>query len=172
MSQSDFDFLQKRIAKRFNKLADKLVETEVGSWLARRLVSVVLFFKKSSILESIKWMIMSDLIRRDQIEGWDFTIANADNQRKIAAELANAQYDARTPESIARCTKLPVQEVRSILAAFVAAKNHPYRAWTGDLGVDGKGELYTLHSREPSGVRKIPLIGNALMNFVSEPVVD
>ena len=123
MSQVDFETLMTRISIRLSKVAPMLLATQThNKWLG--LVGrTALLLGKPSLLKSIRWAILSDLIRRDQVEGWDLpkppaewpTAIRADDVRAVLAELASPSFAYRTLSGIALATHLPRTSVDSII---------------------------------------------------------
>src|SRR6516162_478531 len=70
MSQADFTVLMRRIKGRLSKLAPRFVQAQTASRFFRTLGRIGLWLGQDRVLEYVRLAILSDLVRRDQIEGW------------------------------------------------------------------------------------------------------
>jgi hypothetical protein len=172
MSQADFELLMQRIKGRLSKLAPHFVQTQTSSHFFRALGRIGLSLGQRRVLKYVRLAILSDLVRRDQIEGWELpTIPgqSADDVRLVLAELANPAYSFRTPVGIVRATHLPQASVVDILAQLCrVGPGKPFLVWQGT--VSGK-EVFTLASRKPGWIRSLPVIGG-VGNLFETPTID
>ncbi|MBV8592126.1 MAG: hypothetical protein JO212_19070, partial [Acetobacteraceae bacterium] len=124
------------------------------------------------VLEYIRLAILSDLVRRDQIEGWDLPAIlqqSGDDVRAVLAELANPAYSFRTPAGIARATHLPQSFVLDILAQLSrVGSEEPFLVWQS--AISGQ-QVFTLASRKPGWIRSLPVLGE-LGNLLETPTID
>jgi hypothetical protein len=171
MSQTDFDLLMQRIRGRLSKLAPRFVQAQTSSRFFRALGRIGLSLGQSRVLEYVRLAILSDLVRRDQIEGWELPEIprqSADDARLVLAELANPAYSFRTQDGIARTTHLPRESVLDILAQLCrVGSDKPFLVWRGT--VSGQ-EVFTLPSRKP-WIRSLPVIGG-VANLLETPTID
>ena len=179
MSQADFDTLMKRIKFRLDSVASRFVQAQTSSRTLRALGRFGLWFGQDRILDYIRGAILSDLVRRDQIAGWDlppspteflddFKKASPDDVRLVLAELVNPTFSFRTSDGIARTTHLVPEKVATILGALEkAGAGKPFEIWKGR--VSGK-EVFTLQSRSPSWLASLPGIQSAA-NWLDEPII-
>jgi hypothetical protein len=71
MSQADFEELLKRIAGRLKAVAPRLIRAQTPSPLLRSIGRIGLLLGRKRLLDYAHLAIISDLVRRDQIEGWE-----------------------------------------------------------------------------------------------------
>jgi hypothetical protein len=171
MSQRDFDLLMQRIKGRLGKLAPRFVQAQTSSRFFRALGRIGLSLGQSRVLEYVRLAILSDLVRRDQIEGWELPALSrqsADDVRLVLAELANPAYSFRTQDGIVRTTHLPQSSVLDILAELCrVGSEKPFLVWQGT--VSGQ-EVFTLASRKPGWIRSLPIIGG-VGNLLETPTI-
>ena len=172
MSQTIFDLLMQRIKGRLSKLAPRFVQAQTSSRFFRALGRIGLSLGQGRVLEYVRLAILSDLVRRDQIEGWEVPAISgqsADDVRLVLAELANPAYSFRTPDGIAKATHLPQASVLDTLAQlYRVGSQKPFRVWQGT--VSGQ-EVFTLALRKPSWIRSLPVIGE-MGNLLETPTID
>jgi patatin-like phospholipase len=172
MSQADFAILMSRIKGRLGKLAPRFVQAQTSSRFFRALGRIGLRLGQKRVLDYVRWAILADLVRRDEIEGWDLpNIADksADDVRLVLAELANPAYMFRTLEGIAKTTHLPrtfVAEILSQLRQVDADK--PFLVWHGTVAGQ---KVFTLASRKPSWFGSLPVIRQAA-NLLIVPTIN
>jgi hypothetical protein len=172
MSQAGFDLLIQRVKGRLSKLAPRFVQAQTSSRFFRALGRIGLSLGQGRVLEYVRLAILSDLVRRDQIEGWELPAISrqsADDVRLVLAELANPAYSLRTQNGISRTTHLPRESVLDILAQLRrVVSDRPFLVWQGT--VSGQ-EVFTLASRKPSWIRSLPVIGG-VGNLLETPTID
>jgi Patatin-like phospholipase len=172
MSQADFQLLMQRIKGRLSKLAPRFVQAQTSSRFFRALGRIGLSLGQGRVLEYVRLAILSDLVRRDQIEGWELpAIAgqSGDDVRLVLAELANPAYSFRTPAGIARATHLPPSSVLDILTQLCrVGSEKPFLVWQGT--VSGQ-QVFTLASRKPGWIQSLPVVG-AVGNLLETPTID
>jgi hypothetical protein len=163
MRQADFETLMTHISARLAKAAPIILASQTRSKWLGLVGRVALLFGKRRILSTIRWAILADLIRRDQIEGWVLTelppewgggIAAAD-VREVLAELAAPSFDYRTMSGIALSAHLPPESVGRIIDFL---RQHP----SGNLSVVAArfdNRLLTLAIRQ-NPATNLPLIGS------------
>jgi hypothetical protein len=169
ISQDDFDLLEKRIAERFDRVAPMLITQSLGGFLGILFkialnpgFSFALNLIRDKVLHYIKLTILSDLVRRDQIEGWDMPIDTAlssGDLRLAVAELLTPRYELRNAAGIYKAIQsiatpnLTAQAIEAALNHLKGSTGKPYQVWeagwkdkthTGD-----DVNLYTLVSRKP-----------------------
>jgi hypothetical protein len=169
MSTQDLDTLNERIEDRLSKLAPRLIEAQTKGRSLRLVLKFAVYWGKSRLLQYIKLAILSDMIRRDQIAGWDLPDRyQSEATRKVLAELAAPAYDLRTIPSLVRSTLLDRARVEAILNALAAIANRPYSIWQTTYN---GAPAYTLESRKPSAARRFPILGQVISWF-DELTVD
>jgi hypothetical protein len=142
MSQTDFDLLMQRIKGRLSKLAPRFVQAQTSSRFFRALGRIGLSLGQSRVLEYVRLAILSDLVRRDQIEEWEqpgISRQSTDDVHLVLAELADPAYSLRTRDGIARATHLPQASVLDILAQLCrVGSEKPFPCLAGHrLGTGG-----------------------------------
>jgi hypothetical protein len=185
MSRADFNVLLKRIEGRFNIVAPALIRAQTASVLLRGIARIGLRFGRGRLLKYIRWTILSDLVRRDQIDGWELPppIVNllskhwrsenstqnsvADDIRVVLAELASPAFDFRTAAGIATMRHLDEKFVAEVLQEFRQIEQQkPFSVWE-----KGGEELFTLTSRKPGRLRSLPVI-NGIADWLDPPAAD
>jgi Patatin-like phospholipase len=172
MSQADLDEVLRRIAGRLKAVAPRLIEAQTASPLLRTIGRIGLHFGRDRLLGYIRLAILSDLVRRDQIEGWELppALGRQDDVRAILAELASPAFTFRTAVGIARKIHLDQKFVSGILAQLrQAGPKKPYSVWYA--GKKGGEELFTLISRKPRGFQSLPGISQ-IGNWLEPPATD
>jgi hypothetical protein len=162
MTERDFDTLMTRIKGRLDLVARPLVAAQTQRRLLRVIAYVGLLVGQSRVLDYVRLAVLSDLVRRDQIEGWALppTIASSlqqnwpdqnDNDiRTVLAELANPAYDYRTVLGLALKTHLRPEFVTALLDRLQqVAADRPFLVW--QAGTSEGRQLFTLASRKPKG---------------------
>ena len=191
ITQTEFEFLQQRIAKRFDAVAPALIEQNVRGLLGflfqlALLPGLNLFLSliRDKILTFVKWTILSDLVRRDQIAGWDLPVdtgLDPDDLRLVLAELLSPRFDLRTAAGIFQSIRssaaptLSAAAVEAALQRLKAAQGKPYQVWEagwkGKAGAGGDGaSLYSVTSRKPGWAD--PLTGGRYLAPIIQPTVD
>ena len=172
MSRTDFDLLMSRIKGRLDKLAPRFVQAQTASRVFRALGRFGLWFGQDRVLNYIRLAILSDLVRRDQIEGWDLPDLagkSTDDARLVLAELASPAYTFRTPDGIARATHLSLDLVADVLSRLRQTDaDKPFLVWRGT--VEGR-QVFTLAARKPGWLRSLPVI-RQVANLLEAPTID
>jgi len=173
MSQANFELLLVRIKGRLRNIAPLLIQAQTTSPLLRWIGYLGLFFARGRVLEYIRFAILSDLVRRDQIEGWELPpnlAANgADDARAVLAELASPSFTFRTVRGIVTKAHLPIDFVNRALRQLSQAGEHkPFRLWQGWM--EGE-QVFTLASRKPKGFWSLPGI-RRIGDWLEEPAID
>ncbi len=171
MSEADLGVLMKRGKGRLDKLAPRFVEAQTASQIFRALGRFGLWFGQDRILGFIRRAILTDLVRRDQIAGWELPDSlkeSGDDVRLVLAELSSPTFSFRTPEGIAKNTHLGLKFITDTLAQLQSVgSDKPFRVWRGMVS---GGQVFTLDSRKPSLFRSLPLIGRAA-NWLEAPTI-
>jgi hypothetical protein len=172
MSQKDLDEVLRRIASRLTAVAPLLVRAQTASPLLRTIGRIGLFFGQNRLLEYVRLAILSDLVRRDQIDGWQLPpgVPQHDDVRLVLAELAGPAFNLRTAAGIAAKTHLDPSFVAAVLDELCRVKTEqPYSVWCA--GAIGGERLFTLASRKPRGFRSWPVIRD-IDNWLEPPATD
>ena len=169
MSEADLETLGARIEQRLDKLLPILVKGQTKSRRLRLIAAVGLFFGKKRVLDGVRFAILSDLVRRDQVEGWRLPEGfglNSDDARAILAELVSPSFDYRTLAGIAKSTHLALATVTDIVDALKRADGNPRV-----LSAPWDPNLLTLRVRAPKGMQAWPGV-SAVLRKLSPPSRD
>jgi hypothetical protein len=184
MSQADFDELLLRITGRLKAVAPRLIRAQTASPVLRGIGRIGLLLGRKRVLDYVRLAILSDLVRRDQIEGWELPPQlmkedaakpggkerTPDDVRAVLAELASPAFSYRTAQGIAAKTHLDTAFVGEVLAQLHrVAANEPFSVWCA--GKKGSEQLFTLTSRKPKRFRSWPLI-SAIGHWLEAPAID
>jgi hypothetical protein len=174
MNQADFDTLQVRIKARLEALAPILIERQTASRTLRTVLKIAAASSTSRILDFVKFYILSDMVRRDQIAGWELSDEATDpyqsqDVRQVLAELAHPSYDFRTVGGISRATGLKSQDIDQILSFLQKQAGKPYLVWQS--AQPDNSPIYTLASRKPSAIWQWPII-RSIGDLIAAPVVN
>jgi patatin-like phospholipase len=180
LSQDEFDAVQVRIAQRLDKVAQKLIAAQATGGLMGVLLSRVYSWQRKSILEFIKLTMLADLVRRNQMQGWDLPATwkqapsvnlDGDKVRAVLAALLDPSYDLRNAGGIAAATRLDIATVNAVLAACQAETGAPYEVWQSPRKDRSGGQLFALASRKSGWFASVPGV-RAWSDWVSPPQVD
>ncbi|ATQ69432.1 MULTISPECIES: patatin-like phospholipase family protein [Methylosinus] len=184
ITQADLDRLMERIGARFDRVAPLLVQQNVRGVLGLLLGFVLMPGIRSApglirdkTLSFARLAILADLVRRDQITGWELPSdlgVDADDARLVIAELLDPAFDERNVEGIRRATApmsqtLDAKTIERILERLKEARDKPYRVWEAPWRDRNGGRLFTLASRKPD------LVSRALIQLgvgFFKPTVD
>jgi hypothetical protein len=175
IDQSDLDTLQLRIKARLKALAPILIERQTSSRLLRIALKTAAAVSTGKILDFIKFYVLAELVRRDQIAGWELSDQEtlphkSEDVRKVVAELAHPSYDFRTVAGLCATTGLAPDVVGQILAFLEKQTGKPYLAWQTEK--PDKTPIYTLASRKPSDVWQWPVVSTVGDWFAAAPVIN
>jgi hypothetical protein len=172
MSQADFIVLMRRIKGRLSTLAPRFVQAQTASRFFRALGRVGLWLGQDRVLEYVRLAILSDLVRRDQIEGWELPPMpgeSLDDVRLVLAELANPAFTFRTVEGITKRTHLDPAFVMGALGRLETVDDsRPFLVWQGKF--EGQ-QVFTLASRKPGRLRWLPGISQ-IGDLLEAPTID
>jgi hypothetical protein len=188
MGQPELEEILKRIAGRFKAVAPLLVRAQTASPLLRSIAGLGLLLGRNRVLDYVRLTILSDLVRRDQIAGWELPPEIlqrlqmawgaedrkqrnfADDLRQILAELVSPAFNFRTVAGIAAKTHLDRRFVADALDEFARVdRRKPFSVCR--VGKDGGDDLFTLASRKPKGFWSLPVI-SAFGNWLEPPATD
>jgi hypothetical protein len=171
MTGDAFNTLLTQVASRLTAVGPVLIRAQTTNRVLRALALIGLKWSGDRLRQYVSRSILSDLVRRDQIEGWDLpalTLPDGwtqDDVRAVLAELINPSFDLRTADSIAARTHLEPRAVTAALEQLCKVPaGKPFQASTAGER-DGK-TLYTLPSqlstiaRLRARVRGWPVIGS------------
>ena len=183
ISQAEFETLQRRIADRFDRVAPLIIQQSVSGFLGLLFrfallpgPNAVVDLIRGKVLDYVRMTILADLVRRDQIAGWDLPTVTEDPSnprapkvspdyvRLVLAELLDPKFEVRSAAGIydsirtaapGKCP-LTMKGVQSVLDQYKEANGKPYQVWeAGWKGQAKSGQsvtevgLYTLMSRKP-----------------------
>jgi hypothetical protein len=151
------------MAKRIDAVMPLLINAQTPNLRLRTALKIGWrVFLRARVTYFVRQMILADLVRRGQIEGWDVPAGldgsisthkrTKEDAQAIVAELINPAFDYRTANGIARKTHLPADFVRAVLNEL-SRPNTPtaVRTWADPLG-------YTLVLYRPSFFKRLGLI--------------
>ncbi|WP_292531897.1 hypothetical protein [Methylocystis sp.] len=170
ITQADLDRLMTRIGLRFDRVAPMVIEQNVGGFLGFLLQLVLLpgvrnapGLIRDKVLKFARLTILGDLVRRNQITGWDLPEGlgvDADDARLVIGELLAPKYDERNIEGIRRAVApmsaaLNTANITQVLERLKQTRG-PFQVWEAPWRDKNGGRLFTLESRKPN------LIGGAV----------
>jgi hypothetical protein len=171
ISQARFEILQTRVAVRFDAAAPRLLAQNVTGPLRVLLSLAVRPFPwgigliRKKALKFVRSFMLADLVRRDQIEGWELPPhpnLDSDDIRLVLAELINPAYHLRSVTGLAKTAVLDPKTVSAALtlcqsSAAVGQSFEVWRSpwtdqevWRRPMTNQDGGALYTLMSRKPA----------------------
>jgi hypothetical protein len=107
------------------------------------------------VAEATKYYILADLVRRDQIEGWDLpsTWQDQSKVRAVLAELLSPAKALRQTEGLAPETGLSPAAIQDIIERLKGVPDGvPFKVWQAPwVDSETKQPLFALASREPTG---------------------
>lgn len=169
MSEKNLEVLGQRIERRLKDLLPILVDAQTTSKKLRLVGRLSLLLGRRRVLAGIRLAILSDLVRRDQVEGWTLPATLtpiADDARAVLAELASPAFDYRTVAGIAASTHLKPERVRDILGQLrMAAGNLRVATASWSQG------LFTLRMRQRDGFWTLPGVA-LLARWLDPPSSD
>ena len=178
MSGADFRHLMKRIGGRFDKVVAPLIAAQTDKTSVRSFLRVAVWSAHDRIMKYIETAILADLVRRDQITGWELPDAvvaaataaggDADDVRLILAALVSGTAgDLPDRAALASSTRLTPKFVDAVLAALQGVgADRPFRVIPKESG--GR-TTYALQLNASTGIRRLPLIGDYLERWLPEP---
>ena len=183
ISQDEFETLQRRIADRFDRVAPLIIQQSVSGFLGLLFrfalmpgPNAVVDLIRGKVLDYVRMMILADLVRRDQIEGWELPTGTEDPtdpqsrdilqdyRRLVLGELLDPKFEVRSAAGIYESIRtsatpnlpLTLAFVQGVLDQYKGANGKPYQVWeAGWKGQAKSGQsitevsLYTLMSRKP-----------------------
>jgi len=128
----------------------------------------------------VKLTLLADLVRRDQIQGWDLsridTGLDADDVRLVLGELLNPRYDQRNVAGIVTAIRVAATagvdkiKVEGALQKLRQARGEAFQVWKAPWEDKNGGSLYTLVSRKPGFIRGV--FGGRIGLDILKPTVD
>ena len=164
ITQADLDRLMARIGIRFDRVAPMVVGQNVGGFLGFLLQLVLLpgvrnvpGLIRDKVLNFARLTILGDLVRRNQIAGWDLPAdigVDPDDARLVVAELLEPKYDERNIEGIRKAVApmsaaLDTATITRILERLKQTRG-PFQVWEAPWRDKNGGRLFTLESRKPN----------------------
>ncbi|MDL2410787.1 hypothetical protein PY650_35655 [Rhizobium calliandrae] len=170
--------LQNATELRISKLAAASVAQKGPTWFLRRLMEIAYSFEKERLFDFVRFSLLSDLVRRDQLASWKFpvkwkrpSLASEQEIRLVLAELLSPKFELRNEAGIAKATGLDIGKVRDILATCQAETNSKFAVWRAGWTDKAGGPLFALVSRKPTTVWRLPGI-RQIGNWFTVPSVD
>lgn len=164
IAPADLDRLMTRIGLRFDRVAPMVVGQNVGGFLGLLLQLVLLpgirnapGLIRDKVLNFARLTILGDLVRRNQITGWDLPEGlgvDSDDARLVIAELLEPKYDQRNIEGIRRAVApmsaaLDTATITQVLERLKQTRG-PFQVWEAPWRDKNGGRLFTLESRKPN----------------------
>lgn len=165
ITQADLDRLMQRIGVRFDRIAPLLIQQNVRGFLGFLLGLVLLpgvrdapGLIREKALSFTRLTILGDLVRRDQITGWELPGdlgIDPDDARLVIAELLDPAYEERNIEGVRKAVApmspaLDAKTIEQLLERLKQARGKPYRVWEAPWRDKNGGRLFTLVSRRPN----------------------
>jgi hypothetical protein len=119
---------------------------------------------RSRFQNFLRWTVMRDLYRRNQVHGE--TEDKPEAERMVIAALANPNYDLRTAPGIAAELELSEAAVTSILAKYDRIVHRQL------FPTKDKGQTYTLKARKPGQFWSLPYVQELPAFFKGDLVID
>ncbi|GJE18168.1 hypothetical protein AIGOOFII_2890 [Methylobacterium marchantiae] len=176
MSGSAFRTLSKRIAGRLDAIHRPFIAAQVQKSEIRWAASGLYRISRRRLLNFIELTILSDLVRRNQIVGWDLPVdliapvlakqpgRTVDDVRLILACLVSPMYAGATKDEIVAMTSLEPCFVRQVLKTLTAVDEAlPFRV------IRRNADVYSLQMHAPLGFRSWPLIGGIIRYLWPQP---
>lgn len=142
--------IDKRIEARAAYVVPKLLNfksvSPVLNWALRQAWNLI---GEERLLSYARGTIRADLIRRDQLDGWQ---SYSEGARAVVAELSLSAFDYRTingPKGLCKKTGLTEADARDALNEV--RKRQPDLIWSGQVG---NQECWTLAARRPSWIKR------------------
>jgi hypothetical protein len=171
ISEADFDLLLRRAEGRFTAVVPHFVRAQTTSRFFRLLGRIGLYLGRGRVLSYLRLAILADLVRRDQIAGWELPDGlhqRGDEVRAVLAELANPAFSFRTPDGIGKSTHLSFEFVADTLARLQqVGPGKPFHVWQG--AVSGQ-QVFALESRKPRWFTSLPGI-REIVRWWDEPTI-
>ncbi|KQT61067.1 hypothetical protein ASG52_17690 [Methylobacterium sp. Leaf456] len=171
----DLQTLLRRIQKRLRTIQGPLIEAQIGKSVVQLVANILLNASSGRILRFIETKILADLVRRNQIVGWELpaellaadtsgrVAIKADDARAVLAQLILSGKDGATAQEIAPAIHIDEPIVRLTLARLT---NLPVDRTQAVLR---NGERYSLQMFIPTGLRALPLVGKYLEHYRPQP---
>jgi hypothetical protein len=175
ISEGDLKTLLDRIGGRFDKVAPALVDQKVSGvmWgMLRFALTPIEGLIRARLLKYVRLAILTDLVRRNQIQGWDLgnlpaaTGLDEDDVRSILAELIDPAYDQRNVAGLLKAAigarpagsspaGITADKILNLLERCKAATGRPYQVWQAPWNDKDRNALFTLVSRAPNVVERL-----------------
>jgi hypothetical protein len=187
ITMDEFKRLQVRIAQRFDRVVPLIIRQNVGGFLGfllglvlKPLIRNIPGLIRDRALKFVKLTLLADLVRRDQIQGWDLSMIDtgldADDVRLVLGELLNPRYDQRNAAGIVTAIRVAATagvdkiKVEGALQELKQARGEPFQVWEAPWKDKNGGSLYTLVSRKPGFIRAV--FGGRIGLDILRPTVD
>jgi hypothetical protein len=157
MTEQAFAELRARINQRVGKLVPVLIDQKVSKRGIRVLLKVTSMWSRSTLIHYVQRLILSDLVRRDQIVGWALPpqqSCDPQDVREVVAELLNPAYDWQTAAAIQTATGIDGDKVMPILKFLMQQNGKKYQVWRQVR--PGKPDIYTVDRDQVAGIWQVP----------------
>ncbi|WP_332122516.1 patatin-like phospholipase family protein [Azorhizobium caulinodans] len=173
MSEEEWQVLQLHLERRLKAVLQKIMDEQDLGWTAWLAAKAALFSQTKSLVAFVTFTILSDLVKRDQIAGWELEtprrqrsidVADLSPHRAVLVALLQPELSTyATPRSITDIhgytqmlatsdgyPTLSEAEVGMVLKDLMTATGKPYEIWRApSFGPKGES-LYALGSRAPN----------------------
>jgi hypothetical protein len=167
--------LQHGIGKRLGSVVRAFIRGETGSRILRAALLIGwLLFLRCKTKRALAASVLADLVRRDQVEGYDMPIPAASaaarhglsvlDARAVLAELISPSFRYRSVGGIAAALSLEPQAVTDILIALSG------RHVADDVRSWPLGDLWTTWRKRPWWVERLPVL-RAVFRWLDKPAV-
>ncbi len=177
ITMDELDALMERIKARVEKLLTAVLSEKVQKRFLKILAQIASALTRSTLLETIKFTVLADLVRRDQIEGWQMPPALAGlgltefDVRNVIASLLDPSFERHSCSGLARTTGLQRSQINSIIHSCLSLQSGPYRVWQA-IERNPEGEpLYTPWLKKPSSLSQLP-VARQVLNWWAAPSTD
>ncbi|MFH6782730.1 MULTISPECIES: patatin-like phospholipase family protein [Methylobacterium] len=179
MTGKEFQHLMGRIKGRFTAVKTPLINAQLAKAELRLTADFLLWIGQSRALKVVELAILSDLVRRDQITGWELPsdldgifegdpeknpdAYIADDARLILSSLVGPMKTSLSVAELTKATHLKPWFIERVLNALAdLPPTAPHRVVT-------TGQYHTLQMHLPTGLRTVPLIGSLIGRFRPQP---
>jgi hypothetical protein len=153
LDDKEFEKVIDRMGSRFRAVVTALSKQNLQKKRLLMAAALAAFFAKPRVLEAVKYYILADLVRRDQIQGWELPDwDDAPKVRAVLAELLGPANALRQVSDLALAVGMSERDIQNILDRCLSvADDKPYKVWKAPWDASGKS-LYALAQRKPNMV--------------------
>jgi len=156
ITEAAFEETLRAADRRWQAVAKVLTSRKMPDLRMRLLARAGLRFKRDGLSEQLRYAVLSDLVRRDQIEGWTLpsrwtrpTKADDDPIRAVLAAFLSPAVELRVPV------------VQGVIETLLAEKGSQFELWQAPWTGGRKHPLYALAFRKPPWHRRFAVVRQA-----------